>query len=374
MKRHLPWMTLSLAALIAACDGSAGDNVPATSQIHPRDGGSDGGSPDRQDFGDAAAVVDARSYETGVCQGTDGAGDCWQSLAPMPSQPRFYVGVAGARGKVFVVGGFADGDDRAVHAYDIAGGVWALLARLPVAFKMPNVASVGAPGAERLLVLGGVENNQTVEYDFATDTWKSLAPAPVERGRGAAAVSVKGEKVLVAGGVLRGQSANLLNTGKRVSEFLAYDTLTDKWEQLASLPIATGYAMGAVLGNEFWVMGGSTDFVRTDQVLIYDFGSSMWGTAPALPRSLSSAAVAVLRGKVFLTGGIATSVGMISPDCMVLDPATGHWSTVAPITTARFGMGAAVVGDKMYVPTGLAGGVTDPNAFAASPALEVYIP
>ncbi len=319
-------------------------------------------------------MVDGRSYETGVCEASDGAGDCWQSLAPMPSQPRFYVGVAGARGKVFVVGGFNDGDDRAVHAYDIAGGIWMLLARLPMAFKMPNVASVGAPGAERLLVLGGLENNQTVEYDFATDTWKSLAPAPVERGRGAAAVSVKGDKVLVAGGVLRGQSANALNTGKRVSEFLAYDTLTDKWEQLASLPIATGYAMGAVLGNEFWVMGGSTDFVRTDQVLVYDFGSNMWGTAPALPRSLSSAAVAVLRGKVFLTGGIATSVGMISPDCMVLDPSTGQWSTVAPVTTARFGMGAAVVGDKMYVPTGLAGGVTDPNAFAASPALEVYIP
>ena len=36
------------------------------------------------------------------------------------------------------------------------------------------------------------------------------------------------------------------------------------------MPIATGYAMGAVLGEEFWVMGGSTDFVRTDQVLVYD--------------------------------------------------------------------------------------------------------
>ena len=180
--------------------------------------------------------------------------------------------MAGARGKVFVVGGFNDGDAVAVHAFDIAGGSWTPLARLPAPFKMPNVASVGAPGAERLLVLGGLENNQTVEYDFATDTWKALAPAPVERGRGVAAVAVKGDKVLLAGGVLRGQSANALNTGKRVSEFLAYDTQTDKWEQLMSMPIATGYAMGAVLGEEFWVMGGSTDFVRTDQVLVYDFG------------------------------------------------------------------------------------------------------
>jgi hypothetical protein len=370
MKQKLPWMTLSLAVLVVACDGSAGEDVsPGMTNTQP-DGGSNRDAPVA---GDAAVVGDIRIYETGACQ-PGGGSDCWQSLAPMPSQPRFYVGVAGARGKVFVVGGFNDGDAVAVHAFDIAGGSWTPLARLPAPFKMPNVASVGAPGAERLLVLGGLENNQTVEYDFATDTWKALAPAPVERGRGVEAVAVKGDKVLLAGGVLRGQSANALNTGKRVSEFLAYDFQTDKWEQLMSMPIATGYAMGAVLGEEFWVMGGSTDFVRTDQVLVYDFGASMWTTRPPLPRSLSSAAVAVLRGKVYLTGGIATSIGTISPDCMVLDPTNWQWSTVAPITTARFGMGAAVIGDKMYVPTGLAAGVTDPNAFAASPALEVYIP
>ena len=351
MKQFLPWMTLSLAALAAACDGSAGEEVTP--------GQPDGGA------GDVAP---------GVCQPGSGAGNCWQSLAPMPAQPRFYVGVAGARGKVFVVGGFTDADAVAVHAFDIASGTWSALANLPIPFKMPNVAAVGAPGAERLLVLGGLENKETAEYDFDTGTWKGLAPAPVARGRGVAAVAVKGDKVLLAGGVLRGQSANALNTGKRVSEFLAYDSQADSWEQLPPMPIANGYAMGAMLGEEFWVMGGSTDFVRTDEVLVYQFATGMWTTRPPLPRSLSSAAVAVLRGKVYLTGGIATSVGMISPDSMVLDPATGQWSTVAPITTARFGMGAAVVGDRMYVPTGLAGGVSDPNAFAASPALEVYIP
>jgi hypothetical protein len=367
MKHLFPWMTLSLALLVAACDGSAGEEAqPVTTT----DGGTSRDAPISAD----AAVADLRTYETGACPTGSTAGDCWQSLAPMPSQPRFYTGVAAARNKVFVVGGFNDGDAVAVHAFDIAAGSWAPVARLPTPFKMPNVASVGAPGAERLLVLGGLENTMTMEYDFATDAWKALAPAPVERGRGVAAVAVKGDKVLLAGGILRGQSANALNTGKRVSEFLAYDSQTDKWEQLMSLPIATGYAMGAVLGEEFWVMGGSTDFVRTDQVLVYDFAAGTWSTRPPLPRSLSSAAVAVLRGKVFLTGGIATSVGMISPDCMVLDSKDWQWSTVAPLTVPRFGMGAAVIGDKMYVPTGLAAGATDPNAFAASPALEVYIP
>jgi N-acetylneuraminic acid mutarotase len=370
MKQLFPWMTLSLV-LVAACDGTAGEDVvPGIVQTNPRDGGV---TPDGAGPADAA-IIDGKIYEAGNCPTGGGGSDCWQSLAPLPAQPRFYVGVAGARGKVFVVGGFNAGDAIAVHAFDTATSEWSTMARLPATFIMPNVAAVGPAGAERLLVLGGLENSQTIEYDFATDTWKTLAPAPVDRGRGVAAVGVHGNRVLLAGGVLRGQSANALNTGKRVSELLAYDTQTDKWEQLLPMPIATGYAMGAVVGEEFWVMGGSTDFVRTDQVLVYDLTTQLWTTRPPLPRSLSSAAVAILRGKVFLTGGIATSVGMISPDCMVLDPRSGQWSTVAPVTTARFGMGAAVVADRMYVPTGLAAGVTNPDAFAPSPALEVYIP
>jgi len=296
----------------------------------------------------------------------------------MPALPRFYVGVGAARGQVFVVGGFRQNRtptpveldvSRAVHAYDTTTAAWKTLAPLPASFEMANVAGVG----ERLFVLGGLENTTSLEYDFAADAWLSRAPLPVERGRGAAAVGVHGTRVLLAGGILRGQSANNLNTGMRVPELLAYDTVMDTWQVLPAMPQSNGYAMGAILGNEFWVLGGSTDFVRTDEVLAYDLVSGAWTVKPALPRTLSSAAVAVLGGRIYLTGGIATSVGMISPDTMVLDPATGMWSTVAPLGTPRFGTGGAVVDGRLYVPTGLAMGATE-HDFQTVPTLEVFIP
>jgi N-acetylneuraminic acid mutarotase len=342
MKHHLlVALAGTLAAVSGACDGSSGESS-VDAPISRPDGGTAG-------------------------QGR------WETLAAMPERPRFYVGVAAARGQVFVVGGFNEGDDRAVNAFDTTAGSWATLPPLPVAFQMPNVAAVGPAGAERLLVLGGLRTSMTFEYDFASRSWKPLAPAT--RGRGGAAVGVHGTRVLLAGGAVPGQSANMLNTGKRVSDALAYDAATDSWSPLPELPAANGYAVGAVIGNEFWMIGGSTDFARTDQVLALNLATgTAWETRPPMPRSTSSAAGAVLRGKVYLTGGIATSTGMIGPDCLVLDPATGLWSTVAPITTPRFGTGAAVVGDRMYVPTGMATNPTNPDAFQATPAMEVYIP
>ena len=195
----------------------------------------------------------------------------------------------------------------------------------------------------------------------------------MQPGRGTAAVGVHGNTVLLAGGIVRGRSNNNLNTGVRQSDLLAYDAPTDSWRTLPPLPVPVGYAMGAVVGNQFWVIGGSTGDARTEQVLVFDVAAGTWSTRPPAPRSVSSAAVAVLRGHIIVTGGIATSVGSISPDTMVLDPDSGIWSTVAPLKTARFGMGAAVVGDRLYVPTGMANGAAA-DTFAASPALEVYIP
>jgi hypothetical protein len=333
-------LTLSGAfAFATACDGGSEGSV---------DGGADGGAG-----GDAGLGPDNL------------AGAKWTALAPMP-QPRFYVAVTAARGRVFVVGGFSDADAKAVHFFDPATGAWASTRPLPSLFRMANTATVG----DRLFVLGGRDNPATVEYDFAADDWVAKAPMPFAAGRGAAAVGVYGTKVLLAGGVLRGQSGNSLNTGVRKSELLTYDTTADTWEMTGEMPVENGYAMGAVIGKQFWILGGSTNFARTDQVLVYDIEARTWATPPPLPKSISSAAIGVIGGRIFLTGGIATEVGMISPDTLVLDTATGIWTTAAPLPTPRFGTGGTVIGNQFFVATGIGNGATA-ESFEPKPQLEV---
>jgi len=330
-------------------------------------------APDQGEQNDAAAPAnpalgDAAAMDAGSDAGVIPFGH-WDALAPLPELPRYYVGVAAVQDQIFVVGGLSDGPEAsAVHAYDVASDEWQRIADLPVPFAMPNVAAVG----ERLFVLGALDNNQALEYDFENDAWLELAPLPTPQGVGSAAVAVDGDRIFLAGGVLPGLSANLLNTGMRVSGMYVYDTALDTWQTLPDLPIALGYAMGAILDGEMWVIGGSDNTERTDRVTAFDLATQTWSSKPVLPISLSSSAVAVLAGRIYMAGGIASSIGAISGATWVFDAARQNWTQVTSMITPRFGMSAAVLNEKMYVPTGIMG--ESPMSFVPVPNFEVFTP
>jgi N-acetylneuraminic acid mutarotase len=351
-----------------ACSSDSDDpSVGASSGDGDGDGGGDGAQQDAATGSDASSSGDAGDPDAS----SSIAFGSWQMLDPMPELPRYYVGVAAARGWVFVVGGFGEGpESSAVHAYDTATDSWQRLADLPTLYQMPNVAAV----EDRVFVLGGLELNATLEYDFDNDEWLERAPlpVPVDEGPGAAAVAVQGDRIFVAGGVLKGLSSNLLNTGIRQDGFYAYDVSSDLWLTLPSLPVAVGYSMAAVIDDELWVMGGSDTHERTDRVTAYDIASETWSDKPALPVSLSSAASGVLQGRIYVTGGIASSSGVISNLTFAFDAARQSWQQAAPMPTPRFAMAAAVVDDKLYVPTGIFG--ENPMSFVPVGTFEVFSP
>jgi len=224
-------------------------------------------------------------------------------------------------------------------------------------------------------LIKGLETRDSLEYDFAKGRWLPRAPFPLEHGHGNATLGVSGDLVLLAGGLLRGLSPNMLATGERTADLLAYDTKRDTWETLPAAPVALGYAMGAVVGQQFFVMGGSY-VARTDQVLIFDLKARSWSTGVSLPTTLSSGAAGVIGGKILIAGGIASSTGMISPNTLLFDPARPEdgWKTLSPITTPRFATGGAVVANKLYVPTGAGLGPASALDFRALPNFEVWVP
>jgi hypothetical protein len=111
-------------------------------------------------------------------------------------------------------------------------------------------------------------------------------------------------------------------------------------------------------------------------VLIFDVKTRTWDTGPPLPITLSSAASGVIGGKIVVTGGIASTTGMINGDTFTFDPAKPEagWTTLTPITTPRFAMGGAVIDNRLYVPTGLGTGPGGPLDFRALTNFEVFIP
>jgi N-acetylneuraminic acid mutarotase len=297
----------------------------------------------------------------------------WDTLAPIPALPRFYGGMAAARGRIFMIGGvapgkFDDGAERtAVQAYDPATNTWETLAPLPTPVIMPNVASAG----DQLYVLGAMDVLATFTYDFAARAWVGKKPLPVARGPGGAVVGVWHTTVLLAGGAVHGQSANDLNTGMRQSGLLAYETTRDEWTSLPDLPVAVGYALGAVTNDQLWVMGGSTDFTRTDDVLVYDIPTQKW-FAPGvkLPAKISSGAAAVIRGRIFMPSGLEGVSAQLKEETLVFDPPAA-FASVAAIPTPRFGNAAAVVDGKLYVASGLK---ASGDSYDVAPELEVFTP
>jgi N-acetylneuraminic acid mutarotase len=345
-----------------------------SSQIHAStdDGGAGTGGAGGTGSDDAAAPADGDITGDGApMSATPGH---WDKLPAVP-HPRFYTGVGAAGGKIYVVGGTLGGttfdtatERFSVEVFDPTTAAWNALPDLPEAFIIPNVTGVG----DQLFILGNLDTNHVYTYDATANAWVAKHALPIAGGRGGAAVGVSGTTIYLAGGVVRGLSANMLDTGVRQSTLLAYDTTADTWKTLPELPLAVGYATGAVVNNQLWVMGGSTDFARTDQVLSFDLATQQWATQSPLPVGLSSATGAAIGQHIFLIGGIATAIGRINGDTLELDLATSAWSTLAPLPTPRFAMGAAVIAGTIYVPTGEAS--TGDNMFGPSDAFEAFTP
>lgn len=346
------------ALLFLLCAACSSDDTTILSDADAAAAHPGGGEPDASAPGADAAIPTAA-----VPQGS------WAELEPLPELPRFYVGVTATRGQVFVIGGLSEGPEAvAVQAYDVADDSWQRLADLPQPMGLPNVATVG----DRLFVLGAFGVSDAYEYDFENDAWLDRAPVPVAVGPGGAAVAVRNSVVLLAGGAIPGRSANLLNTGLRVDGFYGYDTARDRWETLPALPVAVGYAMGALMDDQFWVIGGSDNTERTERTSAFDIASETWVSKPALPISISSAAVGVLDGRIYVAGGIASSTGVISGLTIAFDEQSQSWGNAAALPTPRFGMGGAVWDGKLYVPTGIEG--QGPTEFVPVGTLEVFSP
>ena len=106
-------------------------------------------------------------------------------LAPLP-HARGEVAVAEAGGKIYVLGGYADGfvDQPLNEEYDPAANSWRVRAPMPRGLNHVGAAGLGG----RVYCVGGfVDQNRGAVtdvsvYDPASDRWRSLAPLPSPLG------------------------------------------------------------------------------------------------------------------------------------------------------------------------------------------------
>jgi hypothetical protein len=268
----------------------------------------------------------------------------WASIPPMPTA-RQEVGVAAVEGRVYVVGGFdASGTGRdTLEIFDTRTGQWQAGPSLPVSVHHPNVAAVG----NKIYVAGGyvgpvgLPAATTFELDTDRMTWTQKTDMPTPRGAGAA-VGYDRRRLFVFGG----------ERGTSVTDTAVFNPETNSWSTLAAMPTPRNHMGAAVVRGKIYVIGGRPGNLDVNEA--YDPLTDTWSIKSPMPTGRSGHAVTSLNNFIFTFGGEGNSNSAVGtfPQTEGYNPDLDSWTSLPFMTTPRHGIGAAVVGNRIFLPGG----------------------
>lgn len=282
----------------------------------------------------------------------------WEPRAALPL-PRSEMAWATAwGGRMHIVGGYGEGRvDRAYHhVYDAGADRWHDAAPLP---RGANHVAVCAD-AGRVYALGGfLEQNRNPDpnayvYDVASDRWTAIAP--LSRPRGAAAAVVLDGRIHLIGGAAE-PTAERASIGWHE----VYDPQADRWSLRKPLPGARDHVGCVAHDGRIHVIGGRFNTFEYNTALhhVYLPDRDTWEERSPLPTARSGHGLVVYRGRLFAMGGEAGRIergrivqGKVFGQLESWDPATDTWQHHAPMPTPRHAVGAALIGDWIYVAGG----------------------
>lgn len=291
----------------------------------------------------------------------------WIPLRPFDIGPRQEHPTLAFEDEIWVFGGF---DDRiqtldSVEVYDPATDRWRVdVAPLPRAMHHANVAAVnGRIYVAGYLIEGSFRPDGRVwELDPVANEWTERTSMPERRARGSSAVGVIDGKIYVAGGL----------APATVAEFSSYDPSTDRWETLPDLPEPLDHAAAATVDGVLYVLGGRSGGIGgvSGSVYLFDPALGEWTQGADMPTPRGGVATAVVGRRIFVIGGEGnpdTESGVFD-DVEAYDTEADTWEVFPPMDVPRHGMGAAAIGNRIYVP----GGATT-QAFGPVDTVDVLV-
>lgn len=263
----------------------------------------------------------------------------WSLAAPMPEAV-----VAGAAavldGKIYVVGGSAEGESRAsakAFRFDPGTNSWERLADLPEGLWRPAAAALDAS----LLVLGGNLLSDALAPRSNVWRWNDDAGEWVHQGN----LPLASVSPLAAGtseGVLVAGLGGLQFVPGDSTAFLS--TMSNEWRYSAPAPFPVTQL--APNGREVWALGLSGH-------AIYDAHSGSWGATQTLPTTGFTVGIWLASGRRHL---ITRNGNRVSH--LVLEASSTTWATATPPVEAsqRREALAVAIGDALYLISGTVAG------------------
>ena len=276
----------------------------------------------------------------------------WGTKSPMPT-PRVLGSANEVNGIIYVIGGTDDPSLSSliglptVEAYDPVTDSWTKKVDMPTPRQGLTACSLNG----KIYAIGGQRKNYSdylnimEEYDPLTDTWTTKTPMPGERDLlNAGAV---GNKIYVIGGM--GTQPVKMTP---LASVIAYDPVTDTWEEKAPMSIAK-CAMGIVVYNDkIYAFGGAEGWGPLVSIVEeYDSATDTWTTKNDIPTKRWFLSSCIVNGKIYTLGGAITGWDTFTPTdtVEVYDPATDLWDSGKSMPIARMGQASCVVNGKIYV-------------------------
>lgn len=343
-----------------------------------------------------AAIASALLSGEAAAQGS------WTTLKPIPQGANEVIGAA-VNGLLYVYGGERMQTQHVYGgvnlktqplgifwSYDPKADSWTRLKSNPV--PVHHAAAVGI--GKKFYLLGGFRlpdtgrigwypEDKTWVFDTETQNWSALPPMPTPRGA-LAAVAV-GNKIYVVGGAKIPSGTELadgLNVGGPVAILgttEVFDTETNTWTTLKSMPLPRNHHDAAYLDGKLYVVGGIIGSCfpggRSSNVSMneaYDIATDTWSTRAPMATARSGIGVAALDGRIYVIGGEgwADELNGVFRANEAYDPKSDSWAEVAGMPTPRHSFAKGVIDGKLYAVSGF----TRAAMFSIVAANEMYTP
>jgi N-acetylneuraminic acid mutarotase len=247
-------------------------------------------------------AVDGKIYAIGgiadghVLAGTnecyDPVSDKWVTLEPMPT-PRAYFAIAVYQNKIYCIGGTTYNergtwDICAVNeVYDPITNSWSNKTSFPYAARWLHAQTMDG----QIFVM---DSTKLFVYDPIKDTWFTKTNMPVIPASDLVTVGIS-DKIMVTCRCLAGVAVE--------QKVMIYDTKTDKWNERENGPtriddgIAGEMTTGLYTPKRVYVFFGDLD------TLVYDTSDDSWSSAKAMPTNRRHFGVAVVDDIFYIIGG-----------------------------------------------------------------------
>jgi N-acetylneuraminic acid mutarotase len=227
-----------------------------------------------------------------------------------------------------------------------------------VTWPRPNTAANELSDETDALIAGMGNEGLTGE----NSGWRALAPMTLARSRFALVAVPDGHLYAIAGET----------TGGITGAVERYDPATDQWTPVtASKPTRVSNVSGALIGDRIYVPGGFTaEGAPTTVVEAYDIRDEAWVEVESLPRPLSSYALALFQGRLYLFGG-KDDRGYVA-STFIYDPEQDSWQEGPSLPTRRAYAAAATLGSRIYVIGGYDGQREQPTCELYRPEQDTW--